>query len=233
LWSHPDPEVRRARQAVTVGAAFVDAGGAEECLPTVRGRPDHGDVWTRRWSGSADAAEVRTQDGLRLRRRITRSAPLRIGYRISGPAGIPFVHAVHALLDVSPSACLDVPGTPAMTVLDDDAPVRPWPSGLDRLGPDDGTAVCVLLTGCREVSVVDGDDTLRFRWECPERPDACSLLVWRNLKGWPEAGPYRSIGVEPTVGRTADAATGPPGAALDLGPDGELHWQLEITATRR
>ena len=26
---------------------FVDAGGLEECLPTVRGRPDHGDIWSR------------------------------------------------------------------------------------------------------------------------------------------------------------------------------------------
>jgi hypothetical protein len=51
LWTNPDTEIAQARKRVLPGAAFVDAGGAEECFPTVRGRkPDHGDAWTRTWS---------------------------------------------------------------------------------------------------------------------------------------------------------------------------------------
>ncbi|MGH3435092.1 MAG: hypothetical protein ACRDRN_01345 [Sciscionella sp.] len=45
LWRREEPR----RDAVRPGDAFVDAGGIEECLPTVRGEPDHGDAWSRRW----------------------------------------------------------------------------------------------------------------------------------------------------------------------------------------
>jgi hypothetical protein len=48
LWHRPDP----ARAGVRPGDPFVDAGGVEECIPTVRGRPDHGDVWSRPWTAT-------------------------------------------------------------------------------------------------------------------------------------------------------------------------------------
>ena len=88
-----------------------------------------------------------------------------------------------------------------MNVLDVDEAEQPWPSGLDRLRPDDGSAVCALLPGCSEVILIDGGDALRLRWESPQQPDACSLLLWRNLRGWPAGAPYRSVGIEPMVGR--------------------------------
>src|SRR4051812_19226613 len=44
--SEPGP----ARSSVRPGAAFVDAGGVEECIPTIRGVPDHGDAWSRPWA---------------------------------------------------------------------------------------------------------------------------------------------------------------------------------------
>ncbi|MEK8108353.1 hypothetical protein NKG94_31885 [Micromonospora sp. M12] len=51
LWRGPEP----GRHRVRPGDAFVDAGGLEECLPTVRGRPDHGEVWSRPWRTAAPA----------------------------------------------------------------------------------------------------------------------------------------------------------------------------------
>jgi hypothetical protein len=140
------------------------------------------------------------------------------------------VHAVHALLDVAPDARLEIPGTHTMHVLDVEDPVRPWPSGLDRLGPDDGTAVCAVIPGCREVTVVDGDHSLRFAWDSAEDRDRCSLMVWRNLHGWPASGPYRSIGVEPMVGSAADLSLAGPADCVELSDDGLFSWTLRITA---
>ena len=62
--------------------------------------------------------------------------------------------------------------------------------------------------GCREATVVDGDHALTFTWNSTSGPDLCSLLLWRNLRGWPAPTPYRSIGIEPLVGRVADLAQG-------------------------
>ncbi|PSM40196.1 hypothetical protein C6Y14_26055 [Streptomyces dioscori] len=46
LWHRDAPE----RKGVAPGDAFVDAGGLEECVPTVRGDPDHGEAWSRPWT---------------------------------------------------------------------------------------------------------------------------------------------------------------------------------------
>jgi hypothetical protein len=222
LWHHPDPEVAHARAAVTPGAAFVDAGGVEECLPTVRGEPDHGAVWSRPWSEVGVAA-----DGFRFERRIRSDGALTVDYTITGPPHAPFVHAVHALLDVSPDARLEAGGVRTAYLIDHGSAV-PWPSGLDRLGPDDGSATAAVLPGCAEATVVDGADALSFSW----RAEPTSLLLWRNLRGWPEGSPYRSIGIEPMVGATASLADPAPGGAAQLGPDGVLHWGLTVTAWR-
>jgi hypothetical protein len=224
LWRHPDPAVAAARAAVTPGAAFVDAGGVEECFPTVRGEPDHGAVWSRTWAGDSHV----NADGFRLDRRIRSDGALTVDYTITGPPHAPFVHAVHALLDVSFAARLDAPGVRTAHLLDRDSVVR-WPAGLDRLGPDDGTATAAVLPGCAAVTVVDGDVALAFTW----RAEPCSLLLWRNLRGWPEEAPYRSIGIEPMVGTTADLDAPGPGRPAQLGADGTLRWQVTVRAWRR
>jgi hypothetical protein len=107
-----------------------------------------------------------------------------------------------------------------------------WPSGLDRLGQDDGSATCALLAGCRAVDIVDGPDRLSLSWST-EDARLCSLLLWRNLGGWPQPNPYRSIGIEPMVGRTADWRQGRPDDLAQLGPDGTFHWSLRLRAARR
>jgi len=233
LWTNPDPDVVAARAMVSPGDPFVDAGGAEECFPTVRGDPDHGHAWSRRWSDSGLHAQVSVPGHLGLNRSIRDASDLlEIDYTITGRPGARFLHAVHALLDLGPEARLEVPGTPTMHVLDVEDPVRSWPSGLDRLGPDDGTAVCAVIPGCREVAVVDGDHSLRFAWDAADNADLCSLMVWRNLRGWPAKGPYRSIGVEPMVGRAANLAIAEPGDWVELGVEGRFSWTLRVSAYR-
>lgn len=220
LWRNPDPAVVAARATVAPGAAFVDAGGVEECFPTVRGEPDHGAVWSVPWSAGGVTA-----GGFRLERRIRCDDALTVDYTITGPPHAPVVHAVHALLDVSPTARLDAPGVCTAHLIDQDAQV-PWPSGLDRLGPDDGSATAAVLPGCAAVTVVDGPDALELTWQAPDP----ALLLWRNLRGWPDGAPYRSIGVEPMIG-TAAALEGP-GHPARLGPEGVLRWEVVVRAWR-
>ena len=232
LWINPDPEIAAARRRVLPGFAFVDAGGAEECFPTVRGKPDHGDAWTRTWSADGVKHTVDVPHVGRLSRRISGDNPVVVDYEVTGRPGTPFLHALHTLLDLSSTARLTMRGSPRMTVLDVDDSEREWPNGLDTLGPDDGTAICVLVPGCHEVAVGDGEYVLRFAWESEDAPELCSLLLWRNLAGWPVQRPYRSIGVEPMVGRAADLSAADPNACARIGPLGHFRWVLRISCRR-
>ena len=155
-----------------------------------------------------------------------------VDYEVSGAPGTRFVHAAHAVLDVSPAAELVLPGARVMTILDVDGPVRAWPSGLDQLGPDDGTATCALVPRCSGALVVDDDHELRLAWRSIDQPDLGSLLLWRNLRGWPEGKPYRSIGIEPMIGCTADVAD-PDGTAARIGSSGRHRWTLTVSAYER
>jgi hypothetical protein len=155
-----------------------------------------------------------------------------IRYEVTSRPATSFLHAVHALLEVGPQARLIVPGARTFTVLDDDAAPRVWPSGLNTLGPDDGTAVCVLLCDCREATVVDGDYALTFTWDSTSSPDLCSLLLWRNLRGWPASSPYRSIGIEPMIGRAADLGQGEPADHASTDADGRFRWSLTVSCAQ-
>jgi hypothetical protein len=232
LWTNPDPDIAQARTQVRPGSAFVDAGGAEECFPTVRGKPDHGDAWCRTWSTDGAKSTVDVPHVGRLSRRISGQDPVVVEYEVTGRPGTPFLHALHALLDLSSTARLTMPGSPRMTVLDVDDPEREWPNGLDTFGPDDGTAICALVPGCHTVAVVDGHYVLRFDWDSEDAPELCSLLLWRNLAGWPAQRPYRSIGIEPMVGRAADLSTADPSACAQIGPSGHFRWVLSISCQR-
>ncbi|MFF2949771.1 hypothetical protein ACFVVU_00240 [Kitasatospora sp. NPDC057965] len=245
LWHRPDP----ARDTVAPGDAFVDVGGLEECVPTVRGTPDHGDAWSRPWR-RVGATDVLDCPDFRLRRHIDRGAAgLRAAYRLSADPGYRFVWAAHALLDVGPGARLTAPtGTPtrlfpeAAHLID-----RPWPTGarhltgswpipgglpLDRLGPDDGTALGAVLTDCPGVTVTDGPDTLTLSLHS-DAAVPVSVALWRNLGGFPLPAPYRSIGVEPMLGAVFDLADAGPADAAIVPAAGELRWELRITATAR
>jgi hypothetical protein len=215
LWHRPDP----ARGTVRPGDPFVDAGGLEECLPTVRGVPDHGALWSRPWRPPG----VVEADGFRLSRTIRDDGATVIAdYRLTGAPGRRFVWAAHALLDLSVGARLDVPpGTP-VTMVDGSAATP-----VTEFGPDDGTAAGAIFTDCPSVTVVDGPDRLTFTLTAPGQPVATAL--WRNLGGFPQPRPYRSIGVEPMLGRTFDLATAGPGDAAVIPASGECAWRLEIS----
>ncbi|MET8244678.1 hypothetical protein ABZV31_09820 [Streptomyces sp. NPDC005202] len=233
LWHRDEPR----RRVVRPGDPFADAGGLEECVPTVRGLPDHGDTWSRPWrrAGEEDVAEC---PDFRLTRRIgERGDAVVADYTLAAEPGYRFVWAAHALLDLSLAARIGVVG-PAVTRLYPDEGDRwvagAWPTvdgvPLDRLGPDDGSAVgAVVLTS--RVSVHDGADTLHLSVEADGQPIAVAL--WRNLGGFPQGAPYRSIGVEPMLGRVFDRAAADDGDTAVVPPTGEVAWRLTVTATRR
>jgi hypothetical protein len=232
LWSRPDP----ARADTRPGQAFVDAGGLEECLPTVRGKPDHGAVWPVPWRRvSADTAAVTAGD-FELTRTIRheRHAVL-AGYRLAAVPGYRFVWAAHALLELSTAARLVAPGGTPTRVYDVPG-ADPWGTGewpaplgrpLDRFGPADGTAVGAILLDCPRAVVVDGPDRLTFTLSAEGQP--VSVALWRNLGGFPQPSPYRSIGVEPMLGRVFDLAEAGPGDAAEVPASGVCEWRLEIT----
>jgi hypothetical protein len=242
LWHRRDP----ARERVRPGDAFVDAGGVEECLPTVRGRPDHGAVWSRPWVATGDADRVRTDEFELTRSFESDGGELVVDYRLIAAPGYPFVWAAHALLDVAPDASVEAKVGTRTRVYSEAASLTdsPWPSdaawledawptplglSLSQLGPDDGTAVgAILLTS--SVGVVDGIDRLDLRVEAAGQPTGIAL--WRNLRGFPAGAPYLSVGVEPMVGRVFDRE----GAAADdlatVDDCGEARWRLRIRSER-
>jgi hypothetical protein len=238
LWARPDP----ARARVSPGDAFVDAGGVEECFPTVRGTPDHGSAWSRPWRGEPADAEA-DADGARLRRRVrVHDGAVTATYDVHANPGFRFVHATHALLDLSTAAYVDAPADRVLVTDDprplgvdtawDGRPVEtgwpdPWGLPLHRFGPADGTALGMVLPGCRRVTVVDGSDALILS---TDGAAPLSTALWRNLGGFPAGSPYRSTGVEPMVGSSFDRD----GAGAAVVPEsGVVSWTLRCTAWRR
>ncbi|MEU8947966.1 hypothetical protein [Streptomyces sp. NPDC048489] len=243
LWHRPDP----ARQQVQPGAEFVDAGGLEECVPTVRGTPDHGDVWSRPWTREGATDSVHGAD-FTLRRTI-RATPggAEADYVLTAEPGYRFVWAAHALLDLSPAAGLHLPDGASTRLFPEAAALadRPWPDGapwitgtwpdpcgvpLQRIGPDDGTAVGAVVDAGR-ICVHDGPDRLHLALTAGEQP--VSVALWRNLGGFPAHAPYRSNGVEPMLGRVFDLAEAGPDDAARVPASGEVRWRLTLGTTCR
>lgn len=231
LWRGP----AAGRSSVAPGDAFVDAGGLEECLPTVRGTPDHGVVWSRPWRASPDGSALVEGPDFALRRRLSLvDGAVVAGYELAAAPGFRFVWAAHALLDLSPAARVVAPyGTPTRVF----PPSGPWSAGpwpaplgtpLDTCGPDDGTATGAILTGCPQVTVEDGG-SLSFSLAAAGQP--VSVALWRNLRGWPAGAPYRSIGVEPMLGRVFDLAEAGRGDAATVPASGVLEWQLTVSGS--
>ena len=228
LWHHSNVD----RFGVRPGDAFIDAGGVEECFPSITGRPDHGDVWSRPWHVNGEWMTVRT-GVFTLSRRIRTGAAVEVDYSLRGPAGAPFTWAFHALL--TPDVGTRIITAPTRT--------RAWPQpghfveqrwpriagldGCDMLGPDDQSAIFGVLVDTREVRVEIDGAALNLRIDCPETP--AGIGIWRNLRGFPATGSrYRSFGVEPMVGCTPDPDTCH-GEAAVLPSSGELAWRLSIS----
>lgn len=216
---------RAAADRSDPGMSFVDAGGVEECIPTVRGNPDHGDAWSRRWTVRDSTATV-VAENFRLSRKFTEDGDRLVAfYRLTAAPGWRFLWAAHALLDVSASAVLEAPSGTETRI--DGAPDATWPTPLAKLGPDDGTATGAILLDCPTATVVDGE-RLTFVLDAPGQP--VSTALWRNLRGWPAGNPYRSIGVEPMLGRVWDLAEAGSGDAAVVPASGICEWRLTVTA---
>ncbi|WP_405594008.1 hypothetical protein [Streptomyces sp. NBC_01092] len=243
LWHRPAPE----RDKAAPGDVFVDAGGLEECIPTVRGLPDHGDAWSRPWTRTGDTERVQG-DSFTLARTIRPTADgVRADYVLTAQPGFRFVWAAHALLDLSGNAIAHMPDGATTRLFPEAAPllVEPWPTGapwitgrwpaphglpLHRLGPDDGTAVGAVVD-TPLCCVHDDHDRLALEVQADGQP--VSIALWRNLAGYPQPHPYRSIGVEPMLGRVFDLADAGPDDAACVPPSGEVRWRLTITGACR
>ncbi|WP_425587573.1 hypothetical protein [Streptomyces shaanxiensis] len=251
LWHRPVPE----RDKVAPGDAFVDAGGLEECIPTVRGLPDHGDAWSRPWTRTGDTEHVQG-DSFALARSIRATADgAHVDYTLTAQPGFRFIWAAHALLDLSRQASLHMPAGASARLFPEAAPLlgETWPAGapwitgrwptphglpLDRLGPDDGTAVGAVVEtplGC----VHDGHDRLALELRADGEANGgaesrpVSIAPWRNLAGYPQPHPSRSTGVEPMLGRVFDLAGAGPAEAARVPASGELRRRLTLTAACR
>lgn len=242
LWHRSEP----ARDAVRPGDPFRDAGGLEECIPTVRGTPDHGSAWSRPWRESGGGSASVACEEFELARTIRQDGDDVVAdYRLAAAPGWRFVWAAHSLLDLSHDARIVAPAGTPTRVFDEgrqltthdwppDAPWQagPWPQPLgirlDRCGPADGTAVGAVLTGCRSVEVHDRGDRLALTLQAEGQP--VSVALWRNLGGFPPEAPYRSIGVEPMLGQVFDLADAGPGDAATVPASGRLGWRLVLSA---
>src|SRR4051794_11943296 len=122
LWRRPDP----ARDSVRPGDPFVDVGGLEECIPTVRGKPDHGDAWSREWQAPSDEDAVVDCGEFVLHRRLRSDGDAVVAdYRLTAQPGFRFVWAAHALLDLGVGASVELPAG---------LPVRLYPEAAEALG---------------------------------------------------------------------------------------------------
>jgi hypothetical protein len=227
LWRRDAPQ----RDLVGPGDTFVDAGGMEECLPTIAGVPDHGDVWSRAWTPDGDGLSVEV-GGRRLHRTTTvDGAGIRSAYHLTAEPGWWFIWAAHTLIDVSARARVLAPaGRPIWVNSNGGTANRHWPmhgeTDLSELGDDDGTALMIIIPELPEISVVDGSDRLTFRLQVTGQPFA--IAIWRNLRGWPAGGPYRSIGIEPMLGYSPTLALAREGEAAVVPADGRVEWSLTI-----
>lgn len=235
------------RASVSPGDAFVDAGGLEECVPTVRGTPDHGDVWSRAWKREGDTDTVHAERFALARTIRTTAEGAEAGYVLTADPGFRFVWAAHALLDLSPSATVRIRPGARTRLHPEAAPLLdlPWPAGapwaegdwpaplglpMDRFGPDDGSAVGAVVDA-PDCCVHDGADRLSFALEADGQP--LSTALWRNLGGFPAEDPYRSTGVEPMLGRAFDLADAGPEDAASVPASGEVRWRLTLAADCR
>lgn len=208
LWHRDEP--RRAN--VVPGDAFADAGGLEECVPTVRGTPDHGDAWSRAWTEGQSTLEYRVAcpDFELIRHIDVATGSVVADYRLVAEPGYRFVWAGHALLDLSQQASFE-------------ASAQSF-----ALGPDDGSAEGFVIDGATAV-VDDGPHRLSLVLQADGQPT--SVALWRNLRGWPEGDPYRSIGVEPMLGGVFDLADAKEDGDCAVVPEsGEVRWRLTISA---
>jgi hypothetical protein len=213
-WLHPP--LRPYAEARADGAfEQSDAGGWDECLPSVAasvGVPDHGDLWRLPWSVARHGQEVRMSADavcapLRLHRHLyLNKSTLALRYRIEniGIRTAEFVYCAHPLLQVEAGDRIVLPASVTSLRVESSAGERlgspgarcGWPLAHDargrevnlgRVGPADGTTAEKLFAG----PLAEGWCALyreRLRRGIVFRWDAAVLPyagIWISLGAWP------------------------------------------------
>jgi galactose mutarotase-like enzyme len=223
-WLHPP--LRPYAQARSDGAfEQSDAGGWDECLPSVAGStgvPDHGDLWRLPWSVtrqgqglqmSADALSA----PLRFHRHLSlNGSALALRYRVEniGSGTAEFVYSAHPLLQVEEGDRILLPPSVTSLRVESSAGERLGPSGarcgwplaydsrgrevnLSRVGPADGATAEKLFAG----PLAEGWCALyraRLRRGIVFRWDAAVLPyvgLWISLGAWPASSGARQYTV--------------------------------------
>jgi hypothetical protein len=112
-------------------SAFTDAGGLDECFPTVRGTPDHGGLWNQPWNNSVSYGDATLTRTFTAHPPDPRVDQLTVDYHLHVPPGCQFVWAGHALLDCADGATISAPDGTACRLYPEAAPYlsTPWPDG--------------------------------------------------------------------------------------------------------
>ncbi len=227
------------------GGSFVetgDSGGWDECFPTVAPSPipgapagtpplpDHGELWSARWSSAAfeHAGHVTLTSSASGRllpytfdRELTldsREPVMRLRYRLAntGDSPFPWIWSAHPLLNVQPGTTLDLPtmrqvrvdaalGVPSLASGD----IVSWP---DALGGASGTFTFADGDGWAVKVFGDVGASGRMTVTDPHRGERLEMVVqpgevpqvglWINQRGWSAPGkkPYYNLGLEPAIG---------------------------------
>lgn len=225
------------RADVRPGDGFVDAGGLEECLPTLRGEPDHGLVWSRPWDSlHAGCSRVTTAE-FTLTREVVAGHDVRVSYELIAQPGWRFLWAAHLMLrpTVGTTLCAPARSRVRSFPIGSAAGEGSWPdppglAGFDTVPPDDGTALFVTLPGLSDLGVrCPRRGTLRFDLDAPGQP--YGFGVWRNLRGFPAAPAtaYRSLVVEPMIGHVPALGEAREGECGVVPAGGVVRWNLVLS----
>ncbi len=214
------------------------AYGWDECLPTVAPGPDpvvvggrlrdHGDAWGRPTELTVLGGALETWTaGLGwsygFRRSLSLDGSVVVAhYAIVNrePAGgrtLPFLWAMHPLLDLEPGARISLPAEVREVVVSQAAGVGieaganvAWPVAapsrglaslrLDEVRPiDAGEALKLyagpLTEGRAAVEAIDGS-SLTIAWDVAVAP---FLGLWLDYGGWPSTAPLQQVALEPTT----------------------------------
>ncbi len=225
------------------GASFVQSEmcGWDECAPSIdacdvdgRAVPDHGDLWTQRWSVEGEWLLARGPSlDYGLARRVVADGPgVRIEYRAWTNAGpLPFLWAAHPQLVAPPGSLVEVVTTArrALDVLVD----PPVPVPLDAV-------TCAIDSippgGCRKLYLEPTERATAVR---VRRPDGESVTwTWDGQAApyvglWFDRGAFSRedvVAIEPSTGCYDSLARAQArGQVVTLVPGTELTWWCEVS----
>ncbi len=269
LWRNPHLPYTAPQYAASYVEQY-DTGGLDECFPAVNPGPaptepwtgtlipDHGELWGQPWEcevtgESGQCLSLRmTAYGVRFPYRFERTltveagqSSLRLAYRLTNftPLPLPFVWAIHPLLNITPGMRLHLPVEQVRLAFATDpalgqpGEVLPWPLDLAQIPPRSSGQAVKLYTptlggsGPITTAITDPNSgrSFAFRFDPAE---ITHVALWLNYGGWsPLAGvsPYYNLGFEPCIGGADTLAEAV--ACDEVGRVGARQtktWQLEI-----